>query len=804
MLNLPALSLVVLAALPSAPREYIIGKDLLRVDDRGVASLTCSGMPGISGVYLWLAGPEWKQTDQREGAIQQVAVHDREQWFTFRLTEPASGKRWEVTEKVAPVEGGLSMAWSARPLAEMDVNELSIIAGLPLAPWRGKRALLWPGEETVLPESLPADHHFASAASTAVVLGPGPAQVTLRLDKPRRASLQDARKFGSDSYQVFIQIIPSGTTRVKPGEEYAGGLTLLAQDPQTYPSPKPPALESRGPLAIRRVTMSARQVPQYGKLELALDMTGDWDNPFDPRQADVRADFRCPDGEMRQVPAFYYVGYKRELLGDACVLSPDGQAGWRVRFAPTMPGRHTFTVSARDRQGETTWKTGAFDCAASKAGGFVRRSEDPHYFRLDGNSPYFPVGENLCWYSTAARTFDYDRWLTRLHGAGANYIRLWMPSWAFGIEWEKPGVYRMDRAWELDCVLDMCERLGIRAKLTLENFRTFGEGPNPYDARVGGPCQTVRDFFTKAEAKEMFKRRLRYVVARWSYSPSVMAWELWNEINCVEGYEDYKADVFAWSAEMADYLREIDPNGHLTVNSVGSSYLEPGLWRLPQMDFAQMHGYYGWSGTEETRDMAAFVGHWLDKLTPFGKPRLFAEFGVIREFPEPRELCDRDSEGVHLHNGNWAAAMSGGCGGAMLWWWDDYVDPRDLYSRFTSLARFAADVPWTKAKLEPMALAGEPAGLRVLALRGPGRVLFWAQNAAHTWWNVVQGQRIEPAAGAKVTIRGLAAGRYRLRLYDTWACRYVADRQVMPAAGVLEVPLGDVARDIAAKVEAVR
>jgi hypothetical protein len=379
-----------------------------------------------------------------------------------------------------------------------------------------------------------------------------------------------------------------------------------------------------------------------------------------------------------------------------------------------------------------------------------------------------------------------------------------MPAWAFGLEWEKPGLYRLDRAWELDYVLALCERLGIRVKLCLENFRTFGEGPNPYDVRNGGPCETVRDFFVKPEAKEMFKRRLRYIVARWAYSPAIMAWELWNEINCVEGYEQYRSDVVAWSAEMARYLREIDPYKHLTTNSLGSSYTEPGLWRLDEMDFAQMHGYYGWSGTDETRDMAAFVAKMLGLVSGYGKPYMFAEFGVIREFPEPRELCDRDREGVHLHNGQWAAAMSGACGGAMLWWWDSYVDPYNLYSRFTSLARFASDVPWTKAKLEPTTLAAAPAQLRVLALRGPGRVLFWAQNSRHTWWNVVHGESIEPARDARVTIRGLGRGTYRLRLYDTWACRYVLDRQVVPAAGNLEIPLGDVARDIAGKVELVR
>jgi hypothetical protein len=376
-----------------------------------------------------------------------------------------------------------------------------------------------------------------------------------------------------------------------------------------------------------------------------------------------------------------------------------------------------------------------------------------------------------------------------------------MPSWALGIEWEKPGVYRLDRAWELDYILEQCERLGIYVKLCLENFRRFDEGPNPYDVRNGGPCKTVRDFFVKPEARELFKRRLRYIVARWSYSPAIMAWELWNEINCVDGYGQYRSDVWAWTAEMCQYIRSIDPNRHLTVNSLGSSYLEDELWTLPEMDFVQMHGYYGWSGYDETRDMAGFIPTWLRKINKYGKPYLFAEFGIIREKPEPRELCDRDREGVHLHNGMWAAALSGAAGGAMLWWWDSYVHPMNLYPRLASLATFAKDVPWHKAELVPTDLERHPADLRLLALRGPRLLLFWAQNARHTWWNVVHGEPIQPVTNGRIVVRDLAKGPYRLRLYDTWAGKYVRDERVIPQAGTLTIELGDIDRDIAGKLE---
>jgi hypothetical protein len=31
---------------------------------------------------------------------------------------------------------------------------------------------------------------------------------------------------------------------------------------------------------------------------------------------------------------------------------------------------------------------------------------------------------------------DYERWLDALSSNGGNFARLWMSSWAFGIEWQ--------------------------------------------------------------------------------------------------------------------------------------------------------------------------------------------------------------------------------------------------------------------------------------------------------------------------------------------------------------------------------
>jgi hypothetical protein len=57
---------------------------------------------------------------------------------------------------------------------------------------------------------------------------------------------------------------------------------------------------------ITAVQASAAQVPRYGKLELAPQITGQWSNPYDPDQVDVSAEFTAPSGKTLTMPGFWY------------------------------------------------------------------------------------------------------------------------------------------------------------------------------------------------------------------------------------------------------------------------------------------------------------------------------------------------------------------------------------------------------------------------------------------------------------------------------------------------------------------
>jgi len=575
-----------------------------------------------------------------------------------------------------------------------------------------------------------------------------------------------------------------------------GGLAMGAED-----------FSSRERLAVGPPRLSATRVPRFGRLEARLDVHGTYRTPFDPDQILVDGHFRLPSGREVVVPAFFYRPYEVKRVGEKSWLEPTGEATWLLRFAPTETGRHSLWVSARDKTGEVRSEEATFEVTPSDSRGFVRVSKaDRRYLEFDDGRAYFAVGENVCTWRRGPA--DFDRWLPRLGEAGGNYARVWMWAQCFGVEWGKPGHYRLDHAWALDHALALAEKHGIYIKLCLEAWRGFS-GPrsfvksgvlHPYWKRNGGPCETESEFFTNPEAKRMFRNRLRYVVARWGYSTHILAWEFWNEINCVRGYRP--ETVVAWTAEMARHLKKIDPWGHLVVNSLGSFQVEPRLWSLPEIDFAQVHGYWHPrhpASKEVGKDMAEMVTSWLARLEPFGKPRLFAEFGLVNERWGPSPLADKDTRGVHLHNGLWASAVSGACGTAMLWWWGNYVDPHDLYHHFGAVRRFVQDVGWTTEGFRPLEVETSQPALRVIGLKGKSLTIAWLQNKEHTWWNVVNGHKVR-ALDATASLRGFANGRYQAEWWDTWRGRVLGKGRVEARDGVLRLRVEKLERDVALKI----
>jgi len=430
--------------------------------------------------------------------------------------------------------------------------------------------------------------------------------------------------------------------------------------------------------------VNSGDIPLYGVLEIDLNTSSFYENPFNPNEVNITALIKAPSGKSIRISAFYYQNYSRELGGGGEVLTPTGGPYWKVRFSPKEIGQYVVSIKLQGGGEVITSGNVTFNAHPSDGFGFVELSEgDRRYLKFSNNRSYFFIGHDVCWFGPNG-TYDYDEWFSSMNLNGEDITRIWMAPWAFGIEWERLGYYDLMEAWRLDHVLGKAEEKGIYVILCLMNHGQLQSGgltgewsDNPYNSAKGGPLDRPEDFWEDEEVLGLFERRLRYVVARWGYSTHILAWELWNEVENTDHY-DFSV-VAGWHDEIAGFLREIDPYEHLVTTSSDQRF-----GGLGSMSFVTVHRY----GPDSFKDIAGNVPEIIEGLwTRYEKPVLMTEFGADwRWFDDPYTY--RDKDGVEIHEGIWSSILSGSPSSAMLWWWDSYIHPYNLYYHFKALSEY--------------------------------------------------------------------------------------------------------------------
>ncbi|WP_198661768.1 DUF5060 domain-containing protein [Lewinella sp. IMCC34183] len=491
-------------------------------------------------------------------------------------------------------------------------------------------------------------------------------------------------------------------------------------------------LSSQSGPAIDSVVAATVLVDRHGKFEAAVYTPARYANPFDYDEVRVRATFSGPSGQVVEVDGYYYQPFALDpRTGTLTSTAATGNFG--VRFSPNATGRWTYAVTLTDATGSSPPVAGAFECRRSadpRNRGFVRRNET-NYLNFDDGRQYIPIGENIAW-PQAKVVPDYRKWIDGVTDNGGNFLRLWNAYWGLGLEWLAGydgfgGLrrYKQANARYQDWLYDYAAERGLYVMLCLQYHGQVSTqvnpawATNPYNAANGGPLGTTREFFTDSTAIAHTKNRFRYIVARWGYSRNIMAWELFNEVGWTDGYEEIQDDVAAWHAEMARYLKEIDPYGHLVTTSFADESHGAAEWADPNIDLTQTHFYVNNGNIER-----ALVGGVRRYLDDYGRPTLVGEFGLGAE----RDLVATDPEGVYVHNSLWAGLFGGGAGTAMSWWWDNYVHPRNLYRYFRGIAAVSASIPFLEGDMAPTPtyVAGAPGDLILTPTLG------WASVADDT------------------------------------------------------------------------
>ncbi|MBE2213128.1 MAG: DUF5060 domain-containing protein [Opitutaceae bacterium] len=490
------------------------------------------------------------------------------------------------------------------------------------------------------------------------------------------------------------------------------------------------------------------------------------DNPFDPDQIRVDATVTAPSGRAMTVPAFWHREYSRALVDGKEVLTPAAEPQWRLRFTPTESGEHALVLSTALRGGPAVASPAVRFAVAGPAAdgqhGWVRVAADRRSLETSDGRVLRLLGANVCWGGDRG-TYSYDAWLPAMRDAGENFARLWFAPWSMGIE-HAPGTlnrYDLAAAWQADHAVQLAEACGIYVLIALDHHgmfmandpawggsNNFWTRSSPYAAENGGPCASPNAFFTSPEARTLYQKRLRYLIARYGSSPHLLSWQFFNEIdNAYIPRSDLVAsDVATWHRDMGRWLRANDPYRHLVSTSLTGASDRPEISGRSEMDFSVYHSY-------GEADPALYVAGISARLArAYDKPVMIGEIGT-------NHLGWQIHNDPHLRGfrqGLWGGVLGGSVGSSMSWWWEDLHDDR-VYPHYTVAREVMARAGWGEGVWKPaeFVTSGEPP----LALGEPAA---GAQPFSATL--PLNQLRLNPVSGETAIADPLAASRTAERL----------------------------------------
>ncbi len=588
-----------------------------------------------------------------------------------------------------------------------------------------------------------------------------------------------------------------------------------------------------------------------------------FENPFDPRDCDLTALVTTPSGKEVRVPAFFNQLCRRHESkpGGDEIVEPFGPEFFTVRFRATEAGPHRVCIELHDGGKYEISSEGhnrvhftpgpvaarldlanpAFVVGERPAGqaafhGFMRCAADKRHFEFEDGTFFYPIGpclrspsdtrvpyiDHAKWNGNEiARigrrgTYQYDDYMAEAAKNGVSWARVWMCSWWGGLEWRRDwpgfqglGRYNLLNAWRIDHVLDLAEKYGIEINLCLTNHGQFAPnvdsewGNNPYGSSFGGPLQAPREFFTRPEAKILHENKLRYVVARYGHSPAVMAWALFSECEFTQEYgehENNSPNVCDWHAEMANFLKDLDPNKHLVTSHFSHPHHGIDVLAIPEMDFATSNAYSAFGELTGRFDAAeALASYWGGRggfkgFIAYNKPALVEEQG--RHFMGGNANT-KENLNADLHAGIWGSLVQPLSGATGYWWWLHlHFDQKwKAYKPFADFMKGEDLRPAPGEKvLEPAELTVSNAQLHARALRSADRLYVWVYHN-----NMPINGETNPVAGATVQITDLRPGNYHVQFWNTYSGEIIKNQQIT-VSGSYTLALPVVDRDLAIKI----
>ncbi|RJR29087.1 DUF5060 domain-containing protein [Candidatus Microgenomates bacterium] len=617
--------------------------------------------------------------------------------------------------------------------------------------------------------------------------------------------------------------------------------------------------------SVESMSNSGTNVGRYEKFELTFQISRKFDansflpyyyydaadtpsrfpgrtSPYGVDGITIEAHFIAPSGQEKTVPAFYFQDYNR--AGDK--MTPTNNYSWKVRFAPEQLGQYRYYLTLQDKDGTTRHpSTGYLTMNVNKSDskGFVRQSSrDPRFLEFSNGQSFIPNSSGLQWWRNGKRTTYYEEAFQNFKNSNVNFFRLWDQNDSYGLTVEghfdayefpddfKPTDTGVDIAslpkgtqmnqrgnYEEDIIINSAEQNGV--------YMVVSSHGDPYwiwDASVYNENWNQNPVtFDNQQHIDYWKRNFRYRVARWGYSPAVVAWELWNE----HGNVSSTSSAYRFYQTYGAYQLQTDPYRHLRTTSQGSQAWSPALWGSNAFDYASYHDYMMISrySADLTYDAGNFVYRFAqcirkDNTSGCGlglsdtsqwdggaKPIFWGELDTGTTQWNQANPAQRAT-----HDMRWAGLFSPIGMSPIDWYYD--VQTASFLSEKLADARIAGeffkDIDYAGARfayestsdvrISSSQISTSNNKIRVLGMKSQDKkqAYVWAQNKDNARWDT---SIVNPSISGNFTLTGMMTGKYNIEYWDT-KTGSVTKSSASSNGGNLVIPVSNISRDIAIKI----
>jgi hypothetical protein len=456
----------------------------------------------------------------------------------------------------------------------------------------------------------------------------------------------------------------------------------------------------------------------------------------------------------------------------------------------------------------------------------LARPITPSTFFSDNSQPSSPMSFILGRNPTGVSSNAYNSVFSQMDAAGERFARLQFTSIPAATESAPLGTINTSLTSTMTTVYDPAladaDNNGIAVMPELGVWGDWSTSwtwaQNPYNQANGGPCVSPSDLFNSGPCQTTWLNYIGQVVHHWSSHPSIVAWEIFSELDNVTQSTDSEAAGFVAAA--AATIDANDPwNRPITASTtipdpstILSSY---NYWNQtlssPALDFVSIHPYGSYSMTSPgTGNLDAQVLAAVPLLiNTFHKPVLIGESGLNVNMTPGSPPVSANAY-IGIQNAIWAEAVSGAMNGRALWYEDGYDLYGDGAGAFVNISNayrnvsapivgFVSGVDYTGFSPIPI---NTTSGVTGAITGNNSTMLGWFRDVNCTYqtnWelNLIDGQ--------SVTVTSIGGKSWAIQFFNTATGEPVANSgsTILTQNNQLIIPLPSFTMSIAFKLTAV-